>query len=338
MQKEVDMDAISLNQIAAFLSVAKHLSMTKGANELCLTQSAISQRISAFENKLGLILFARGKNGLQLSPAGKQLYADLSQIYYQLEVAFSTAQKVQTGKRINLSVGIDSFFDWELLFKIVERFQSSHQYVNVELVPIPSYEEVDQILSWKKADITITVEDYVADSAAVSYKTFLTWQLYALVNRSHPLAEKDEISIRDLFYESLLIPVGQSGKLYLSLIKKLYHAYGKHPIVAPISGSSDINFLMNVVLGKGIAIGSPGFWEKYNARLSLYAEQNIKPVRIDGATMELCFAWLKDNTNPVIADFLGVLDEWLGKEENSRILNEGYNGNACPLLSVHPHD
>lgn len=326
MQKIINMDSISLSQISAFLSVSKHLSMTMGANELCLTQSAISQRISALEKSLGLILFVRSKNGLKLTPAGKQLYTDLIRIYDQMETAFSNAQKIQVGKRSCLSVGIDSFFDWELLYKIIERFQCQHKYVNLELIPTSSYEDVNQVLNWKQTDITITVEDYVADSSTISYENFLTWQLYALVNKKHPLADKEEISVQDLLNESLLIPVGQNENLYYNIIERLYSGYGKKPIISPISGSSDINYLMNVVLNKGIAIGSPGFWQKYNERLCIYAMQNIKPLKISGAKMELCFAWLDENYNSSISDFLNILNEVLDEGDNRRILFEGYNG------------
>lgn len=322
----INMEEISLSHISAFLSVAKNFSMTKGANELCLTQSAISQRISALEQNLGLILFIRSKNGLKLTPAGKQLYTDLLRIYDQMEAAFIYAQKIQTGKRICFTVGIDSFFDWELLYEIIERFQNKNDGVNFELAEIDAYEKVEQVLNWSEMDLTITVEDYVKNSSTISYRKFLSWQLYALVNKQNPLAQKDEISIQELIHEPILVPVGQYEKLYYNIIEKMYSNYVKKPIITPMAGSSDVYYLRNVVLNKGIAIASPGFWHKYNEKHSIYARKHIKPVKITGATMELCFAWLTENQKPCIHTFFDVLDEILDEGYNRQILFEGYNG------------
>ena len=326
MRKITSMEDISLSQISAFLSVAKNCSMTKGASELCLTQSAISQRISSLEQNLGLILFIRSKNGLQLTPAGKQLYSDLLRIYNQMEAAFISAHKLQTGKRQCLTVGVDSFFDWELLYQMVERFEKRYESVDFELADVASYERVDQILNWKEMDITITVEDYVLNSPTISYRKFVSWQLYALVNKKNPLAEKDEISMEELCHEPVLIPVGQEQKLYYHIVERLYQKYGKKPVVTSMSGNSDAYYIMNVVLNKGIAIASPGFWHKYNEKLSMYAREHIKPIKISGATMDLCFAWLTENANPCIRTFLNVMDEVLDEGDNWRILDEGYNG------------
>jgi DNA-binding transcriptional LysR family regulator len=64
---------LSSNHLEAFYSVARNLSFSKGAKSIHVTQSAVSQRISALEESLGTSLFIRDRNSLKLTPAGEKL-------------------------------------------------------------------------------------------------------------------------------------------------------------------------------------------------------------------------------------------------------------------------
>jgi DNA-binding transcriptional LysR family regulator len=64
---------ISSSHFEAFYSVARHMSFSKGASAIHVTQSAVSQRISALEESLGTSLLIRDRAGLKLTPAGEKL-------------------------------------------------------------------------------------------------------------------------------------------------------------------------------------------------------------------------------------------------------------------------
>lgn len=66
--------AMSLDAIRGFESAARHLSFTAAAEELCITQSAVSKQIKGLEEALGTALFLRGGKGLSLTPQGRELY------------------------------------------------------------------------------------------------------------------------------------------------------------------------------------------------------------------------------------------------------------------------
>ena len=63
----------SLNFLLTFESVARHLSFTNAAKELCVTQAAVSHQIKALEDYLGSKLFLREKHRIFLSEEGQQL-------------------------------------------------------------------------------------------------------------------------------------------------------------------------------------------------------------------------------------------------------------------------
>lgn len=67
------MQNYSLNGLRMFEAAARHLSFTDAANELNVSQAAVSQQIRRLEEELGTKLFVRGKGGLALSVSGQEL-------------------------------------------------------------------------------------------------------------------------------------------------------------------------------------------------------------------------------------------------------------------------
>lgn len=83
-----------LNTVDAFLVTAKHLNLTRAAKELCLTQGAVSRKISTLEEWLGYALFDRHARGLHLTPQGCALLPELQQSFeHLLNVASNACHK-----------------------------------------------------------------------------------------------------------------------------------------------------------------------------------------------------------------------------------------------------
>lgn len=77
-------DLPPLDLLEAFEAAARHLSFTRAAEELSLTQSAISRQIKALEERLGVVLFERLHRALRLSEAGERLLLATTESLQQL--------------------------------------------------------------------------------------------------------------------------------------------------------------------------------------------------------------------------------------------------------------
>ncbi|HKN05961.1 MAG TPA: LysR substrate-binding domain-containing protein [Buttiauxella sp.] len=83
-----------LNTVDAFLVTAKHLNLTHAAKELCLTQGAVSRKISTLEEWLGYSLFDRHARGLHLTPQGNALVPEMQHAFeHLLSVANNACHK-----------------------------------------------------------------------------------------------------------------------------------------------------------------------------------------------------------------------------------------------------
>ncbi len=120
-----------LDPLRGFVAAARHLSFTLAAEELCLSQSAISRQIQALETALGVALFERGTRRLALTPAGSQLQARAENWLAEYG-ALAQRLRRDEGRRpvtVTASIGIAALW----LVPRLARFQALHPEIDVRL-------------------------------------------------------------------------------------------------------------------------------------------------------------------------------------------------------------
>jgi DNA-binding transcriptional LysR family regulator len=85
-----------LDLLEAFEAAARHLSFTRAADELALTQSAVSRQIAGLEDRLGVALFQRRHRALALTEAGQRLHAASAEVLQRLH---DLAEQLRVGER-----------------------------------------------------------------------------------------------------------------------------------------------------------------------------------------------------------------------------------------------
>ncbi len=81
------------NALHVFMVTARHLNLTRAADELCVTQGAVSRQIANLESYLGFALFTRHARGLTLTQQGKALLPNVQSAFEQLLLATETATR-----------------------------------------------------------------------------------------------------------------------------------------------------------------------------------------------------------------------------------------------------
>jgi LysR family glycine cleavage system transcriptional activator len=103
---------ISLDALRIFESAARHLSFTKAAAELHMTQGAVSQRIKALESTLRTVLFRRLTRALELSSEGKRLYDGLHAGLGRIEAALADFRTPHRSSALTLTVSASLAICW----------------------------------------------------------------------------------------------------------------------------------------------------------------------------------------------------------------------------------
>jgi len=118
-----------LNALRAFEAAARHLSFTKAAEELFVTQAAISHQVKALEETLGVNLFRRFNRRLMLSDAGQIYLPALSEALDQIEIATRRLRAAEeTGP---LKVTVANSFAAKWLLPRMPTFRERHPQIDV---------------------------------------------------------------------------------------------------------------------------------------------------------------------------------------------------------------
>ncbi len=128
----MDIRALSLNTLRAFEASARHLNFTRAADELCVTQAAVSQQVKLLEAHVGKPLFRRTTRGLVLSDEGALLAPVVGDALGRMRDALTMISG--EGRREVLTVGVVGSFALSVLMPRLPAFQALHPEVDVRLL------------------------------------------------------------------------------------------------------------------------------------------------------------------------------------------------------------
>ncbi|WP_105190412.1 transcriptional regulator GcvA [Pseudoalteromonas sp. T1lg48] len=120
-----------LNSLKAFEAAARHLSFTKAAEELYVTQAAVSHQIKTLEEHLGLKLFLRKNRSLLLTEEGQGYFLDIKEIFSQLDDA--TERLLARGAKGSLTVSLTPSFAIQWLVPRLSLFNEQHPDIDVRI-------------------------------------------------------------------------------------------------------------------------------------------------------------------------------------------------------------
>jgi LysR family transcriptional regulator, regulator of gene expression of beta-lactamase len=122
---------LSLNHLHAFAAASRHLNFTRAADELCVTQAAVSHQIKALEAQIGQRLFLRTARGLQLSDEGARLAPLVQQAFALLDKAVALLDERAPPERLTVAVVGTYAQGW--LLERLPRFQAEHPHIELRL-------------------------------------------------------------------------------------------------------------------------------------------------------------------------------------------------------------
>src|SRR5216684_6987576 len=128
-----------LDLLRGFESAARHLSFTRAAAELFLTQSAVSRQIQALESFIGVPLFERRHKALALTEAGQAYYRTVATILEQLRDATRRLRETRTGHVLTVTTTVSFASLW--LVPRLAHFRREHPRVDVRITA--THEVVD---------------------------------------------------------------------------------------------------------------------------------------------------------------------------------------------------
>jgi DNA-binding transcriptional LysR family regulator len=138
---------VEIGQVEAFLAVGTFGGFRRAADALRVSQPAISARIKALEDSLGVTLFERGRAGLALSPAGRALRPHAEQLLHALALARQAVHDLRPSSAGALTIAAALSICTYLLPDVLKRFQATHPKTLITVRSGHSKEVLEMVLT-----------------------------------------------------------------------------------------------------------------------------------------------------------------------------------------------
>ena len=237
---------LTLRQLQVFEKVSSHLNYSRAAEELYLSQPAVSMQIKQLEESIGLPLFEQMGKKIFLTEAGRELQhysRTITQQLSEMEVVFNEMKGLNQGKLTLSVVNTANYFTPQLLAK----FCQQHPNINV-ILHVANRDAVLKQLADNSTDLAIMGQ--TPDDADISAESFLDNPLVVIAAINHPLAKLKQVKFAQLASETFL-----SREIGSGTRSAMERVFAQHKIQPRISMEMETNEAIKQAVQAGMGLG-----------------------------------------------------------------------------------
>jgi len=190
------------NHLRTFLAVRRHLNYTRAAEEVFLTQPAVSRQVRQLEEELGVRLFEQIGKSLHLTDAGETLAVEAERLLGAMERTAEAVRSHRSAERGSVRIGSSTTPGFYLLPDLLGRFH--RRFPNVILhYTVENSLRIEQMLVRNELDLGFVGAPL--SSEELELKPLLEDEIVCFTSPSHRLAKVHQIAPRSLEEEMWII-------------------------------------------------------------------------------------------------------------------------------------
>jgi DNA-binding transcriptional LysR family regulator len=285
---------VEIRHLRSFLAVAEHLHFGHAAEEIHLSQPALSVQIRALEDAIKAPLFVRNRRRTVLTPAGELLREDARDILARIEVAAMRAQRADRGQVGIIRIGIISTAAAILLPPILLEYRKQFPEVVFDLENILTAKQIGHLQD-RRLDVGFVRMPIVADGIELIP---IHWEPFMLIlPASHRLAKKPRITLKDLREQDMVLYSRNKAPSFRDQIMGILDRAGIKPKIIQEAGEM-YTLVSLVAAGLGISI----------------LPKSVELYRVPGVVMrplpgrlphaQIALAVHRDNSSPFVRAFV----------------------------------
>lgn len=186
---------MELKHLTSFAAVAERLSFVRAANELHISQPALTGQIQKLEEELGVQLLERNRRTVKLTEVGKIFLVEARATLARAQQAVECVQKAARGKVGRLKIGFVSSVALEIVPSIVNEFRKQHPEVTLDLTNLRTVSQVKGLLG-ETIDIGFLRLPLAHDQ--LNIKVFHREKFAVILPKGHRLAKTKRLRIAQL--------------------------------------------------------------------------------------------------------------------------------------------
>lgn len=273
-----------------FVTVAHTRHFTRAAEQLYISQPALSQAIAKLEKSLGVQLLTRDNRGVELTPVGVQFLRKAEELLECADSAISMLRQARRDQKSLLRVGFISG-PGSNMSRILELAEQRSPSLTVQTRRL---EWSNQEAAVVTGEVDMSFARAPLNATELEHMTVFREGRVVCVSRRHPLAERESVSIHELVDEPVITSTTCPSEAW-----RMYWAVMPRPDGSAVRWGPTVDTIEDVLeeasRGQGIGITAESV-----ARYYQHASVRFVPLAdVPDSTVELC--WHKDNQMPTVA-------------------------------------
>lgn len=284
-------------QIECFLAIANHLNFARAAEELNISQPAVTHQIQTLEAELGVKLFKRSTRSVSLTTEGMYFLDDaksMQQIMFRAKARFS---KTGITEYETLSIGCSSPSQIQLLLDVLNQMRNRYPDFHPQFRHIPQ-SQLPPKIDDEVIDIAFGTKININQKKNVIYRELTQMSLSCVCPINHPVSAQESISLHDIQKYKFIVytPISASPEIAETQKKILKDKNIKDTYLCEYSEDA----VLLVEAGYGITI-LPEIFVPDWANVITIPINDIKPLSF-GAYYK------RHSTNKILRDFLKLAE------------------------------
>lgn len=287
---------MELRQLKYFVTVARTLSFSEAARQLCITQSTLSQQIKQLEGELRTELFTRTSHSVSLTEAGSEILPYACETVNCADACMNRLADLRDMSVGTLNIGVTYSFS-PILTETLLRFRKQYPHIRLNIYYRPMAELMDMLRA-RAVDFALAFRPTRGIEGVESHILFQNY-LAAIVSGHHPLAAKERVTLRELEDYDLALPT--KGLQARNAFDEVAAGFPDSRIRMELN---EVNILLKIIRHTGLVT--------VLAEASIHAESGVRAVRLDfpGNEMAGCVHTLRDGYRKRAAqEFIRMLGE-----------------------------
>ncbi len=191
----------TVHQLTVFRTVAHHLSYTKAAESLYLSQPAVTQQVRAIEEALGMRLFARSGRGIVLTPAGQEFLLNTERLLQALDETTGVVEEIHALERGSVILGASTSAGTYLVPPLLGAFHARYPRIQITLTVANRTSIEEQLLEHQ---VDLVIMSIIERQERFVIEFLSSYELIMVASPTHRLAGRPALVLRDLQKETFL--------------------------------------------------------------------------------------------------------------------------------------
>ena len=192
---------MELRQLRLFIEVAKHKSITKAAENMHISQPALSKSLMTLEDELGMTLIIRTNKTSDLTDAGKVVLEYALRMTVLVDEMKTTLIDMTNLSRGQINIGLPPFIGSLFFPRVMAKFH--HAFPNIEL-NITEYGGARVVKSVEEGEFELGVAVLPIDEQQFSVYPIVEEEMRLVVYKDHHLSDRVEVELKELREEEFI--------------------------------------------------------------------------------------------------------------------------------------